>query len=295
MDMIRTPDHHFDGLPAFPYPPNYVHVNGARMHYLDEGKKDGEVILCLHGEPTWCYLYRKFMPILRKNNRVIAPDFFGFGKSDKYLDKKSYSYRLHYKTLIHFIEELGLKDITLVVQDWGGLIGLGVVGKHPELFKRLVILNTSLPTGNRSMPLPFKLWQLFSQYWPTLPVGRILQWGTHKKMDKEVVAAYKAPFPKERYKAGARMFPKLVPSSSKSGGVHEMKRAREVLSKWDKPAFVMFSDRDPIMKGGDKFFRKLIPTAKDQPEVTIRRAGHFLQEDKGEDIAQHIADFMERT
>jgi haloalkane dehalogenase len=293
--MIRTPDHHFDGLPAFPYPPNYVHVNGARMHYLDEGKKNGEVILCLHGEPTWSYLYRKFMPILRKKHRVIALDFFGFGKSDKYMDKNSYSYRLHYKSLTHFIEALQLKDITLVVQDWGGLIGLGVVGKYPELFKRLVILNTSLPTGNQSMPLPFKLWQIFSQYWPTLPIGRILQWGTHKKMEKEVVDAYKAPFPKERYKAGARMFPKLVPKSSKSGGVHEMKRARNVLSKWDKPALVMFSDRDPFMKGGDKFFRKLIPTAKDQPEIIIRRAGHFLQEEKGEDIAQHIADFMERS
>ena len=295
MDMIRTPDHHFDGLPQFPYPPNYKYINGARMHYLDEGQKGGEVILCLHGEPTWCYLYRKFMPILRKKYRVIAPDFFGFGRSDKYLSKSDYSYRLHYKTLIHLIEELELKDITLVCQDWGGLIGLGVVGKYPHLFKRLVIMNTALPTGNSPMPLPFKAWRWFSQYSPILPIDRIIQWGTHKKMDKMIVNAYKAPFPKERYKAGARMFPKLVPISKRDGGVYEMRRAKEVLSKWDKPALVMFSDRDRIMKGGNKFFRKLIPTAANEPEITIRRAGHFLQEDKGEDIAQHIAEFMERT
>lgn len=293
--MIRTPDHHFDGLPAFPYPPNYITINGGRFHYLDEGPKNGEVILCLHGEPSWCYLYRKFMPVLRKKYRIIAPDFFGFGRSDKYTKKDDYSYRLHYKSIIHLIEQLELKDITIVVQDWGGLIGLGVVGKYPEWFKRLVIMNTYLPIGDRPMPRAFKIWSWFSQYWPTLPIKKIMKWGTHQKMDKMVANAYSAPFPKEKYKAGARAFPKLVPITKKDGGVYEMKRARKVLSEWDKPALVMFSDRDPIMKGGDRFFRKLIPTTANEPEITIRRAGHFLQEDKGGDIAQHILEFLERN
>ncbi|MCB9186951.1 MAG: alpha/beta fold hydrolase [Flavobacteriales bacterium] len=293
MKMIRTPESNFIGLPGYPYRPNYVDVQGGRMHYVDEGS--GEIILCLHGEPSWSYLYRKMIPILSKHYRVIAPDFFGFGQSDKFVRAKDYSFNMHYQTLIRFIEKTKLKDITLVVQDWGGLIGLSVLGKHPELFKRVVIMNTSLPIGNRKMPLAFRLWRAFAKYAPVFPIGKILQRGTYSKLDKATIAAYEAPFPDKRFKAGPRVWPSLVPMKSSDQGVRQMKRAREVLKTWNKPAFVLFSANDPITKGADKWFRKNIPTAKDEPEIIIQRAGHFLQEDQGKKIAEHIHEFIQRS
>ena len=293
IEMMRTPDERFYGLPGYPYDPHYVEINGGRFHYVDEGK--GEIILCLHGEPTWSYLYRKMIAPLKKDYRVIAPDFFGFGRSDKFTRTKDYSFYMHYRTLIKFIEKTDLKDITLVVQDWGGLIGLSVLGKHPELFKRVVIMNTSLPLGNRSMPLSFQLWRAFSRFWPVFPTKNIIKWGTYRSPQIQALAGYEAPFPDEKYKAGARAWPSLVPTNPKDDGVRQMKRAREVLSKWDKPALVMFSDSDPITKGADRWFRENIPTVKDEPEIIIERAGHFLQEDKGKLLAEHIHDFIQRS
>ena len=291
--MIRTPESHFVGLPQFPYKPHYMEINAGRLHYLDEGS--GEVILCLHGEPSWSYLYRKMIPILSKNYRVIAPDFFGFGRSDKFTKQKNYSFNMHYQTLIKFIEKADLKDITLVVQDWGGLIGLSVLGKHPDLFKRVVIMNTALPVGGRPMPLPFKLWRFFSKFSPIFSIGAIVQRGTYKQLDKAVVDAYSAPFPDRRYKAGARVWPSLVPTKSTDKGVRQMKRAREILKTWQKPAFVLFSANDPITKGADRWFKRNMPTAKDEPETIIERAGHFLQEDQGKKIAEHIHEFIQRS
>ncbi len=177
IEMVRTQEGRFFGLPGFPYTPNYVEINGGRMHYVDEGK--GEVILCLHGGPTWGYAYRKMISPLKMNYRVIVPDFFGFGRSDKFTRVKDYSFYMHYRTLIKFINKTELKNITLVVHDWGGLIGLSVLGKHPELFKRVVIMNTSLPIGTRSLPLSFKLWRAFAWVWPSLPIRRIIKWGTY--------------------------------------------------------------------------------------------------------------------
>lgn len=262
------------------------------MHYVDEGA--GEVILCLHGEPSWSYLYRKFIPVLSKGHRIIAPDFIGFGKSDKYDKMSDYSFRLHFDTLVAFIEKLSLKDINLVVQDWGGFIGLSVLGAYPELFKRVVIMNTYLPIGDRPMPLAFKVWRTFARLHPNLPIGFIMKMGSYKRESKKqsVLDAYKAPFPSGKYKAGTKAFPMLVPMKSDDPGVVEMKKARDVLSKWNKPALVMFSDKDPIMGGAVHFFRKLIPTTSDQPKITIRNAGHFLQEDSGEEIATHIEAFI---
>jgi haloalkane dehalogenase len=270
-----------------------MEINGGRFHYLDEG--EGEIILCLHGEPTWSYLYRKMIAPLKKNYRVIAPDFFGFGRSDKYTRVKDYSFYLHYRTLTKFIERGGFRNITLVVQDWGGLIGLSVLGKHPEWFKRVVIMNTSLPLGNRRMPFSFLAWRIFSKYWPTFPIKKIMKWGTYRTPQQQVLDGYEAPYPDEKYKAGARAWPRLVPTSTSDGGVKQMKRAREVLSKWDKPAILMFSDSDPITKGADKWFRENMPTVKNEPEIIIEHAGHFLQEDKGKLIAEHIHDFIERS
>ncbi len=293
MNYLRTPDEHFQGLPGFPYEPHYLEINGGRIHYLDEGA--GQIILCLHGEPSWSYLYRKFIPILAPSYRVIAPDFFGFGRSDKLPNMADYSYQMHFETLEKFLEQLALRDITLVCQDWGGLLGLGMVGAHPEWFARLVIMNTFLPVGKRPMPAAFNAWKNFARLTPNLPIGRVIKMGTHQPLSKEIKAAYNAPFPSKKYKAGAKSFPMLVPQKPEDPGVAEMKRARAVLKEWEKPALVMFSDKDPIMRGGDKFFRGTIPTANDQPKITIHDAGHFLQEDKGEEIAGHIKAFMERT
>ena len=291
MKILRTPDERFENLPDFPYQPNYVEINGARVHYLDEG--EGEVILCLHGEPSWSYLYRKFIPILAPKYRVIAPDFIGFGRSDKYAEVKDYTFQMHFDTLMAFIEKLQLRDITVVVQDWGGLLGLSALGECPDWFSRVVIMNTFLPTGKRPMPLPFKLWRAFAKYFPNMPVGGVLKFASAQPMSKAVKAAYDAPFPDKSYKAGTRAFPLLVPSKPDSPGVDKMLQARAALKEWHKPALVMFSDKDPIMRGGHKLFMGIIPSETKQPFIEIKDAGHFLQEDKGEEIAGHILKFME--
>ena len=293
MAVIRTPEERFADLPDFPFSPHYLEINGMRVHYLDEGA--GEVILCLHGEPSWCYLYRKMIPILVQKHRAVTPDFIGFGRSDKFTKRNEYTYKMHRDTLLRFIEALNLENINIVVQDWGGLIGLRVVSMIPQRFSRLIIMNTGLPTGEEKTPLAFHLWRWFVKVTPNLPIGRILKAATVQPMRPDVVSAYKAPFPSKKYKAGAKAWPLMVPIKPRFEASPEMKKAREALSKWDKPALVMFSDRDPITRRGYRFFRKLIPSAKDQPEIIIKNAGHFLQEDKGEEIAHQILDFRERT
>ena len=295
MPVIRTPDEHFDNLPDFPYEPNYIEVSGLRMHYLDQG--DGEAILCLHGEPSWSYLYRKMIPPLAVRHRVIAPDFIGFGRSDKFTELDEYTFEMHAAMLVGFIEALNLNDITLVVQDWGGLLGLWAASLHPDRFARLVIMNTGLPTGVSPPSRAFLAFQHFVRDNPDFSIGRVIRAGMlhGDKISAEVISAYDAPFPDASYKAGAAAFPLLVPTSTDHPVFAEMKRAQKGLVKWDKPALVMFSDGDPITAGADAFFRKLIPTATDQPEIVIEDAGHFLQEEKGEEIAQHILEFITRT
>ena len=294
MEIIRTPDDRFENLPDYPFAPNYVEVNGLRLHYVDEGA--GETILCLHGEPSWSYLYRKMIPLLAAQHRVVAPDLVGFGRSDKYTDPAAYSFQMHRDVLVGFIEALDLWGITAVVQDWGGLLGLTIATQLPERFARLVIMNTGLPTGLFPMPEAFMQWRAAAERFGTkLPVGRIIQGSTVTKLPKEVVKAYEAPFPDETYKAGAAVFPLLIPLKPEDPGAAEMSRAQRQLTRWTKPALIMFSDGDPITRGGDALFRRAIPGAKGQPEITIEGAGHFLQEDKGEEIAGHILDFMART
>ena len=223
-------------------------------------------------------------------------DFVGFGRSDKFTERSEYSFQMHHDTIIHFIQALKLEQITLVVQDWGGLLGLTVASEMPEHFARLVIMNTGLPTGDEPMGKGFMRWREFASSSSDLPVGLVIQNGTAERALKpETVAAYESPFPDVTYKAGAMIFPLLVPISPDDPGAAEMRRAREVFSHWQKPVLVMFSDKDPITRGGDIFFRSLIPGAKGQPEIVIHDAGHFLQEDKGEEIAQHIVDFIART
>ena len=295
MPVVRTPDEHFSRLPDFSFTPHYIDVNGLRIHYVDEGK--GETMLCLHGEPSWSFLYRKMITPMSEKHRVIAMDFVGFGRSDKFVEREAYTFNMHLDTLMGFIKAMDLEQITVVVQDWGGLIGLAAVAHMPEYFARLIIMNTFLPTGKSKPSEAFLAWRSYVENHPDLQIGRSILGGmAHpENITKEVVAAYEAPFPNIKYKAGAAMWPLLVPISPDNPASAEMQHAREILSKWDKPALVMFSDKDPITGGGDKFFRSLIPTAKDQPEIVIKDTGHFLQEEKGEEISQHILDFIKRT
>ena len=293
MTVIQTPDQYFENLPDFPFKPRYLEINGKRIHYIDEGK--GEPVLCLHGEPTWSFLYRKMIPLLAKTHRVLAFDFVGFGRSDKLTDPQEYSFELHRKTLTGFIDALELNQITVVVHDWGGLIGLRVVAERPERFARLVILNTFLPTGEESPSKAFLSWrEMVERMFPDLPIGSIMRRAL-PNVTAEVIAAYEAPFPSVTYKAGAVAWPLMVPLEREHPVAVEMQKTREALSHWEKPTLIMFSDNDPILGGALAFFRELIPAAKNQPEMVIRGAGHFLQEEKGAEIAKHILAFMKKT
>lgn len=293
MNTIRTPDERFANLPDFPFAPHYVDINGARMHYLDEGT--GETILCLHGEPTWSFLYRHMIPPLAAKHRVIAPDWFGFGRSDKFTDPADYSYKMHYESLIAFCDALNLNDITIVCQDWGGLLGLSLAGLLPDRVKRIVAMNTALATGERPLGPGFMDWLDYVKSVEELPVRALMERSIIREESKSdaVLDAYNAPFPDKTYKVDAHQFPLLVPVSRDDPGAAEMRKARDGLAKWDKPALLMFSDLDPVLGiPAGKAMAKLIPTAGDL--IVIKAAGHFLQEDKGPQLAENILKFMDK-
>lgn len=292
MNPLRTPDKRFENIPDFPFSPHYVEVDGPRMHYVDEGQGD-EIVLMLHGEPSWSYLYRKMVPVFSKAGfRAIAPDLIGFGKSDKLPEKSDYTFQKHVDWVTAFVRQLDLTNITLFCQDWGGLIGLRIAAENPDRFSRIVAANTGLPIGNIKMPEAFMKWREFSQKAPHFDIGRLIQQATVSELPPEVVAAYDAPFPDDTYKAGARIFPSLVPITPDDPAVPANRAAWAVLMQWQKPFLTLFSDADPITKGGEKFFQQVVPGAKGQPHEIIEQAGHFLQEDKGEEIAGKVVEWV---
>lgn len=297
MQFLNTPDSRFDNLPDYPFSPNYITLeDGLQMHYVNEGPKDAEVVLCMHGEPSWSYLYRKMIPVFAAAGyRVIAPDLIGFGKSSKPTETTDYTYQKHVDWVKEFIVTIDLQNINLFCQDWGGLIGLRILAEETDRFNRAVAANTGMPTGEHTSPEAFLKWQKFSQTVPVFPVGSMIQFSTVSELSDAEVAAYDAPFPDETYKAGARIFPALVPTTDKDPETVNNKKAWANLMKFEKPFLTLFSDKDPITNGGEKIFQKLIPGTKGQKHTIIENGGHFLQDDKGEEIAKLMIEFMKTT
>jgi len=296
---LRTPDTCFAKLSGYDFAPHYMSVDDSeggqlRLHYLDEGPTDGEIILMLHGEPSWSYLYRKMIPIATAAGyRVIAPDLIGFGRSDKPTLRSDYTYQRHVDWIRAVLFELKLSNVTLVCQDWGGLIGLRLLAEHPELFSRALAANTMLPTGDHAAGEAFLKWKTFSQEVEVFPVAGIIKGATVSELSPEVIAAYNAPFPEERYKEGVRQFPLLVPVTPDDPASEANRAAWGSLQKMTKPFLTAFSDSDPVTAGGDKFMQKLIPGAQNQNHTTIINGGHFLQEDQGEELASVLVQFMQ--
>jgi haloalkane dehalogenase len=301
MAVLRTPESRFADLPDYPFAPHYVDLAAAigrdgeaRMHYVDEGR--GEVVLCLHGEPSWSFLYRRMIPILARRARVLAPDLFGFGKSDKFTERGDYSYAMHHDAMLGFIDALGLEAITLVCQDWGGLLGLQLAGQLPDRFARLVIMNTALPTGEEEVGPGFLAWREYVAGTADLPIGPLFGRAIvqESRRTPEILAGYEAPYPDRSYKEGAHAFPALVPITPDAPGAAENRAAWKTLERWSKPCLLMFGDKDPVLGlPAGKVFERRIPTAGTM--VVVHDAGHFLQEDKGEEIAERIVDFLART
>jgi haloalkane dehalogenase len=299
MDILRTPDERFTGLPDFDFEPHYVEVSDGeggtlRIHHLDEGPADAPPVLLLHGEPTWSFLYRHVIPpLVDAGHRVVVPDLVGFGRSDKPTQATDHTYARHVEWMrLALFERLGLRDITFFGQDWGGLIGLRLVAAEPDRYARVVIGNTGLPTGLGPASEAFLAWQRFSQETDDFPVGRIIAGGCTTALSPEIIAAYDAPFPDDRHKAAARIFPSLVPTSGDDPASADNQAAWKVLEQFDRPFLLAFSDSDPITAGGDAPFRAKVPGAQGRAHVTIEGGGHFLQEDRGPELARVIADFI---
>lgn len=301
MEFLRPPDSRFANLPGYAFSPHYLMVDDGeggqlRVHYLDEGPAAADPLLLMHGEPSWSYLYRKMIPILvAAGHRVIAPDLIGFGRSDKPTRREDYSYQRHVGWMQSVLDQLQLERITLVCQDWGGLLGLRLVAAHPERFARVVAANTMLPTGDHNPGEAFKNWQKFSQEVPVFPAGGVIKGGTTSPLPQAVIDAYDAPYPDERYKEGARQFPLLVPTTPDNPASAANRAAWQVLGQWQKPFLTAFSDSDPVTAGGDKVMQKLIPGTRGQAHTTIVGAGHFLQEDQGEQLAETVLRFIAAT
>lgn len=299
MEALRTPDEQFANLPDFPFEPHYLTIADGeggelRLHYLDEGPPEAAPVLLMHGEPSWSFLYRKMIPVLvAAGHRCIVPDLIGFGRSDKPTEQADHSYARHVAWMHEALfDQLDLRDITLVCQDWGGLIGLRLVAADPDRFARLVVANTGMPTGDGTPTEAFLNWQRFAAETPTFPVGAIVNGGCTSDLPPEVIAAYDAPFPDPTYQAGAKVMPSLVPSTPDDPARDDQLRAWTVLEGFARPVLCAFSDQDPITKGGERVFLRRVPGTAGQPHTTIEGGGHFLQEDRGPELAKVVVDFI---
>jgi len=293
MKVLRTPDERFADLPDYPFASHHVQIaidglGPVRQHYVDEGGRDAPVVLMLHGEPSWSYLYRHMIPrVAARGYRVIAPDLIGFGKSDKPTELEVFSYAGHVAWLAQFLDALALEDITLFCQDWGGLLGLRLVAQMPGRFRAVIASNTGLPIGAPPSPA-FLAWRGFAANSPDFPIGAILQQATVRTLSDAEVAAYDAPFVDERYKAAARAFPLLVPINPDHPGAADNKAAWETLAQFDKPFLTLFGDSDPVTGGGERHFIERVPGAAGQPHRILPKTGHFSQEDSPEALADAI-------
>ncbi len=301
MERLRTPDERFADLADFDFAPNYLHVDDTeggqlRLHYLDEGPRDQDPVLLMHGEPTWCYVYRHMIPVfVAAGHRVVAPDLIGFGRSDKPTERHDYTYQRHVDWMTEWMKQVDLKNVTLVCQDWGGLIGLRLVAGMPERFARVVVANAALPTGDHPMNDAFRSWRAYSQDVPDFNAGRIVFGGTTSKITDEEVAAYNAPFPDARYQAGARQFPVLVPDTPDNPASEANRQAWETLKTLNIPFLTAFGQDDKVMAGVERVFQRLVPGASGQNHRILPGAGHFLQEDVGPKLAQLAVDFIANT
>ncbi len=299
MQTVRTPDERFDGLAGYPFEPHYADIADGdggtlRVHYLDEGPADAAPVLLMHGEPSWSYLYRYMIPpLVAAGHRVIAPDLVGFGRSDKPTEQSDYTYARHVEWMRELLfDHLDLRDITFFAQDWGGLVGLRVLAIDPDRYARVAIGNTGLPTGHGPASDAFMAWQKFSQETPVFDIGFLINSATTTELSPEVIEGYDAPFPDDSYKAGARIFPTLVPTTPDDPASADNVAAWDVLARFDKPFLLCFSDSDPVTKGGDAPFRSKVPGTQGQPHVTIEGGGHFFQEDRGPELAELLIDFI---
>jgi haloalkane dehalogenase len=294
MKILRTPEERFRNLHGFPFQPNYVQLDTLRMHYVDEGPRDGAAVLMLHGEPTWSYLYRKMIPpVAAAGCRVLAPDLIGFGRSDKPADIADYSYQRHVDWVTGFIRALDLRNITLFCQDWGSLIGLRVAAENPDRFARIMVANGFLPTARQGLSRGFRLWRAFARWSPWFPIGRIVNSGCVVKLSPAEIAAYDAPFPSAAYKAGTRAFPRLVPTTEDDPAVPANRAAWDKLGQWHKPFLCVFGKNDPVLGRADRHLIEHVPGAKGQPHDRIW-GGHFVQEDRGDELAKRLVEWMKK-
>ena len=302
MKVLRTPEASFAEITDYPYTPHYVEIDDLdggrlRVHYVDEGPREAHPVVLLHGEPTWGYLYRHMIPVLvAAGHRVVVPDLVGFGRSDKPAETTDYTYARHVEWMRQLLfGHLDLRHITFFGQDWGGLVGLRVLTSDPERYDRVVVGNTGLPTGHGPASEAFLQWQNYSRTAKDFPIGAIINGGCLSDLSPETIAAYDAPFPSDELKAGARIFPSLVPTSPEDPASADNVEAWNVLSQFDRPFLIAFSDSDPITRGGDAPFKAKVPGALGQPHTTIEGAAHFLQEDRGPELARVIVEFIANT